>query len=179
MKALITVDTIKQYRPLSKEISIDRIAPYILEAQLNDIQPMLGDTLFTDLVKKFATTGDPMYASYQELLFGKEYTPTGSAGPILFDGIAPAIAYFALARFFEGNPVNVTRFGVVQKLNENFSEPVSPQVLASAISSVRANGTMYLNKAVDFLNSNTDTYTYWKYSQQESLNRTGIKFFDV
>lgn len=176
-KLFINIDDIKRFRPIGKEIPPERVNPFIFEAQHNDLQPVLTPVLYKDFADKFDNTGDPMYTAYQELLTGKNYTPSGKQGDIIYEGIIPMLVYFSLARFYENNAINITRFGIVQKSNAE-SEAVSQQALTAQIETLRANGIAYQNKVVQFIQDNITSYPLYE-GRSETVNRTGIKFFDV
>jgi hypothetical protein len=178
-KLLISADVIARYRPLSKGIPASRMEPYIREAQYNDLRPILGDPLFLDFMKKFDASGDPMYADYQKLLLGDEYTPPGDTATIEYPGIVPMLAYYTLARFVEGNRMNVTTYGVVQKVTEQ-SEPMGEKLLDGAIASFRSNGYGFEQALVKYLrDKGTSVYPLYRGAMTESLNTSGVKFFDL
>lgn len=180
MKHLITIEHIKSFRPISKELSNERMLPYIEEAQLNDLRPLLGDTLFWDFLNKFDNTVDALYADYQKLLNGDSYTPSGSPASVTFLGVIPCLSYYALARYFENNSIHAVRYGIVQKVNDNLSEQVSPQVLAAAIESIRAVAFGYQSQVINYLKNKTSIFTLYKYvNQSDNINDSGVKFFDV
>jgi hypothetical protein len=177
-KKLITTADIVKYRPLSKDIPKDRLEPFITEAQSIDLQSVLGDALYYDFMSKYDVSGDPKYTVYQKLLVGGTYTPPGYTGLIEFEGIKPMLVYYALARFYENNQLNATRYGIVSKLNE-FSEPVSQASLTAAISAVRSMGMAYQEKVRRFLNENPTDYPLFTSGRKEDLQQSGVKFFDV
>jgi hypothetical protein len=177
-KLLINIDDVKRFRPISKEVGQDRFAPYVYEAQNNDLQPVLTPALFADFVARFDQTADGKYEAYQELLTGKTYTPTGQAHPIIFEGIKPMLVYYSLARFVENQQLNITRFGIVQK-NIQESEPVSEKSITNLVATLRSNGLVYENKVVEFLRNNQSTYPLFQ-GRAETINQMGgLKFFDV
>lgn len=175
MKLLINVDDIAIYRPLSKEIPIERITPYILEAQRIDLKDVLGPTVYYDFLEKFDSSLDPMYTKYQELLKGKVYN--NSAGqPQYFDGLIPCLVYYSLARFYENNQINASKFGLVTKVDEN-SSPVTPEVLRQAIASLKSSAIKYQEEAKTFLEIRIADYPLYSSSVKGDLNKTSVKFF--
>lgn len=174
---LITPAHIKAYRPTA-DIADDRITPYILEAQHNDLRPALNDVLYYDLMTKFTDSGDAMYTKYQELINGKAYTYNSNT--VYFSGLAPMVAYHALARFLVNNPVNITRFGVVQKVNPQ-SEPISIAAIQAVVHELRSAAISYQNELIQFLETNiTDYPLYNTGGASENLStRTSFKFFKL
>jgi len=162
-KLILTTD-IKEIKPISDNIdSVERINPYIIEAQDLDIRPFLGDPLFYALVEGF--TASPQNTDYLALLNGKSYT-TSCGFTIFFDGLKIAIAYFAYARFVSSQGINITRFGVVQKTNE-FSQPVTVEMVDRIAGNARSVGLSYLHQVEEFLDENTTTYPLWRQSDKK------------
>lgn len=171
-KQLITIDDIAQYRPLSKDIPADRINPFINEAQRIDIGQMLGRTLYYDFLDKF--DANPVNQPYVDLLNGKVYQVSGQS--VQYEGIKPCHVYFALARFFENNPINVTKYGLVQKLDES-STPLDPAIIKQAITSLKSVAIQYQHDVEQFLADNVSIYPLALTSVNKSTNKTGVKFF--
>ena len=106
---LINLSDIQEYKPVSSNISsINRIEPYIMEAQDLDIKPFLGDDLYYALIEGKAD------AKYLLIIEGGSYE-NANGNTIYFEGLRPALCYFAYARLIENNPLHVTAFGVVKK----------------------------------------------------------------
>ncbi len=170
-RVTITLNDIKMLRPTA-ELDGVRWEPYCVEAQDQDLRPILGDGLFYDFMTKFYSTGDPMYASYQELLNGKVYTYNSQS--IYFDGIKPMLCYFTLARLVQNNPVNITRFGVVTKVVSQ-SQNVDAQTLRQVVNELRSNAVSYKNQVDTFLLNNQTTYPL--YIGSSSAICTSFKMF--
>lgn len=174
---LITQDDIKVYAPAA-ELDDARINPYIKEAMELDLKPILNDAFYFDFVNKVGSTGDPMYAAYQELLNGKDYVYQDLT--INYPGIKPMLSYYALARFVRDNPVHVTRFGVVTKTLQQ-SEPVDPKVLYGYINEKKSSGLSYQNQVIKFLWNNASTYPLYN-TGGGSINaptKTSFKMFKL
>ncbi len=153
-RVAITLQDIKNIRPTA-ELDGVRWESFALEAQDQDLRPILGDGLYYDFMTKFYSTADAMYASYQSLLNGVAYTLDGQT--VYFDGIKPMLVYFTLARFVQNNPVNIVRYGIVQKINQQ-SAPVDPQVLRQVVNELRSNAVTYKNQVDTYLLNNQSTY---------------------
>jgi hypothetical protein len=171
-KILITSEDINKFRPISKDINNQRLEPFIREAQFNDLRPVLGEKLFYDFMEKFDQTGDPKYEAYQKLLTGGVFEGK------YFAGIIPMLVYYTLARFYVNQPINVTRFGVMNKLNEQ-SEPISQAAMNAAVSELRSNGLSYEHGVVNFLKANLGTYNLYENAGSSINTGGGAKFFDV
>ena len=170
-RVIITLQDIKQLRPTA-ELDGERWEPFALEAQDQDLRPILGDGLFYDFMTKCYSTGDAMYSDYQNLLNGTNYTYNGQT--IYFDGLKPMMVYYTLARFVQNNPVNITRYGVVTKL-VNQSQPVDAQVLRQVVNELKSSAQTYKNQVDLFLNQNQTTYPL--YIGSNSNINTSFKMF--
>lgn len=177
-KVLISVDDLARYRPTSKVIPLDRIQPFIREAQIQDLEPAIGDVLYNDFISKYDDPTDPMYTAYQELLSGKYYTPINYNGSIEYQGIIPMLCYFSLARFYENNQVNATAYGLVQK-NTEYGQSVSPQAVQSSVEYLRSLGVSYQHKVIRFIYDNQGTYPLWTQGERAPIQDIGVKFFSV
>lgn len=156
---LITTSKIKEIRPISDNIdSVDRLDPFIIEAQDLDIRPFLGDPLFYDLVKNV------QLQKYIDFLNGKEYEYDDNM--IFFDGLGIVIAYFAYARFIKHQGVNITRFGIVKKINDT-SEPIPQETIEALEGAARSTAVAYLNQCEKFLDSNMITYPLWRVEESK------------
>lgn len=113
MQLLITRSDIAQYRQISKTPHDDKLKEAILDAQLLDLQPLLGENLYNKI------TSEP--ESYAELMSGGPYEHDGI--DYMNYGLKMVLAYFAHARYLMFSSAIDTPFSVVEKLNEN-SRPV-------------------------------------------------------
>lgn len=175
LKQLITIDNIMEFRPIAEAIPQGRILPYIAEAQLHDLRPLLGDALYLDFMNRYDNNADSKYTVYQELLNGKDYSYGGQT--LNYPGLIPFLVYFTLARFYVNNPINVTRFGITQKKDQD-SDPVDPRVLTNAVAELRSIGLAYQADIVKFLTTNGTSYPLYNYQDGSALGQTGVKFFD-
>ena len=152
---LIVTNDFAQYKQILATVNAERLEPYIMEAQRLDIKPFLGEELYHDFVENVDTT------NYKKLLSGGDYTYGNYT--YYFNGIKPALVYFAYSRFLQNQGVTVTGFGVVQKKTE-FSDQVDNDTLSRLVTSAREVGYAYLREVETFLDRNTATYTLWGYS---------------
>jgi hypothetical protein len=144
---LITLTTIQEIRPISDNLdSVKRLNPYINETQRFVLRPFLGESFYAALIADLPV---PLTAEHTKLVNGDEYTYKGDDYD--FQGLAPALAYFAYARMLKFHGVNVVRYGVVRKLSEH-SENVSDKAIQRMITAADEAGQAYLNEARDYLN---------------------------
>ena len=110
MQPLIDADFIRYFRDLSHNVKNKVINPMIMDAQISDVRPLLGDDLFYKIV---ATP-----QNYFELLDEFDFdTKDGNKSKSF--GLKRVIAEFAYARYLFKNSDISTPNGLVQKQNEN------------------------------------------------------------
>lgn len=166
---LVTKDDFASYKQIFDTVNtVDRLNPYILEAQRIDIKSFLGETLYYDFVENISDS------NYQKLLIGGDYTYQDNN--YYFNGIKPALVYFAYARFLQNHGVTVTSFAVVQKRTD-YSENIDNETLARLVTSAREVGYAYLREVENFLDRNNDDYELWGYN--ENRPRHGIRITPV
>ena len=113
MQPLITRSDIARYKQISKTPHDDKLNEQILDAQLLDLQPLIGERLFNKIV----ASPD----NYSNLLDGCIYEHDGISYTNY--GLTMVLTYFAYARYMMFSSVIDTPFSIVEKLNEN-SRPV-------------------------------------------------------
>jgi hypothetical protein len=173
MKQLITIDNIREFRPMAKTIDPARILPYIQEAQQIDLKQLLGDALYLDFYTKYDATGDPSYAAYQLLLKGTTYSYGGRT--VEHPGLIGFLVYSALARFMPNNQVNATSFGVVQK-NWEGSEAIDANMMRQVVTELRSNALAFKADIEKYLSSNPTIFPL--YAPSDGSFNNGPMFFD-
>ena len=113
MQPLITRSDIARYKQLAKTPHDDKLNEQILDAQLLDLQPLIGESLFNKIL---AAPQD-----YAELLDGGIYEHDGISYTNY--GLKMVLAYYAYARYVMFGSAIDTPFSMVEKLNDN-SQPV-------------------------------------------------------
>lgn len=174
---LITQDDIKLYRPTA-ELDDARINPFILEAQISDLKPVLNAALYHELLKAFNDPGHAKHQKYVDLLHGKEYTSNGLV--IRFDGIKPMLCYYTLARFVVSNPVHITRFGIVAKTTQQ-STPADPAAIRTVVNELRSTAIQYQSELIKFLCDNAADYPLYNQGggSNNAARRTSFNFFKL
>ena len=166
---IITIDDIRKIRQIAGNINADRVNIYIREAELLDIEPVIGAELYEKLTnigeivlddentQLLDETGDNAIIVADEndlplneykLLCGGYYEDCGGVKH-RFEGIKTALAYFAYARFVRNHSTAVTPFGVVNKLGDESSNADSRQI-AAVSADARRIGENYLTEAMKF-----------------------------
>lgn len=113
MQPLLTRSDIARYRQIAKTSNDDKLNEMILDAQLLDLQPLLGERLFNEIMDK--------PDGHTELLNGSIYEHNGISYSNY--GLKMVLSYFAYARYLMFGSVTDTPFSVVEKLNSD-SRPV-------------------------------------------------------
>lgn len=107
MQPLITRNNIARYRQISKTPNDDKLNEMILDAQLLDLAPLLGEKLFAALI------ASP--ENYDLLLNGGIYEHDGVSYSCY--GIKMVLSYFTYARYVMFSSLVSTPISVVEKLN--------------------------------------------------------------
>ncbi len=109
MQPLINRSDIARYKQIAKTPYDDKLHEQILDAQLLDLQPLIGESLFN----KILTSPE----NHTDLLEGCVYEHEG-IGYTNY-GLSMVLTYFAYARYMMFSSAIDTPFSVVEKLNDN------------------------------------------------------------
>ena len=102
---LITKTDIRLYRQISKSVDDVKINPFIDDAQLLDLLPLIGEKFYFDII------ANP--ANYTDLMEQKTYTYDGTQ--IQSPGLKRVLIDFTFARYvMHGTPTD-TPFGMIEK----------------------------------------------------------------
>jgi len=115
---LISREDIAKYKQISSSSNDDKLNQSIVEAQLENIKPLLGESLFNAVLIE-ALAGGNLYA---ELLKGGSYNVNGC--DYYNVGLKAVIVYYTSARYTMGGDVIDNPFGLTQKLNSPNSQPI-------------------------------------------------------
>lgn len=113
MQLLITRNDIARYRQVSKTPNDAKLNEMILDAQMLDLQPLIGESLYNKIMAA--------PEAYEALLEGGIYEVDG-IGYTNY-GLKMVLAYFAYARYMMFSGFTDTPFSVVEKLSPD-SRPV-------------------------------------------------------
>ncbi|MGV3459916.1 MAG: hypothetical protein ACO1N9_05605 [Flavobacterium sp.] len=126
MQPLITRDDIARYRQIAKSPNNDKLNESILEAQLLDLKPLIGERLFD----KIMANPD----EHTELLDGGVYIYDGIEYSSY--GLKMALAYFAYARYVMFSHVTDTPYSIIEKRNAD-SQPIAAETKKSVYANNR------------------------------------------
>jgi len=113
MIQLITRSDIALYKQISKTPHDDKLNEQINDAQLLDLQPLIGERLYNKIM------AEP--ADYTDLLNGGHYEHDGVT--YTNNGLKMVLCYYAYARYVMFGSMIDTPFSFTEKLNDN-SRPV-------------------------------------------------------
>jgi len=111
---LVNRDVIAKYKQISKNINSEILDQYIIEAQIQDVRPLLGEKLFDAIIET------PL--DYTILLEGGQYTYDGVTCTNY--GLEAVLSYYVYARYAMFGSATDTPFSMVEKLNGQESRPV-------------------------------------------------------
>lgn len=136
---LITSADIRKYRPIAGNLDDQRrLIMYIMEAEVLDIIPVIGAELYKECCE------NPL--DNKLLLEGGYYDDDKR----YFSGLKAAVCLLTYARFLPNNNINVTPFGVKEKLSID-SNDITDKALFRQINEARNTGQAYLQQVVDYL----------------------------
>lgn len=116
MQPLITRSDMARYKQMAKTTHDDKLNEQILDAQLLDVQPLIGEGLFNKIIAA------PQ--EYTDLMDGGIYDHEGISYTNY--GLKMVLAYYAYARYIMFSSAIDTPFSVVEKLSDN-SRPAEMQ----------------------------------------------------
>lgn len=169
---LIVKEDFSPYKSLSVNLNdITKLQNYILEAQMQDIAPALGEGLYADLIAHQSDT------NYQTLLNGERYTNPQINQEIIFPGLKAAIVYYSYARYIRFANITPTPSGFVTK-NNDYASQISEKALSSMIQQAESSGYAYLRKVLTYLFHKRANYPLW-FGTLEVRKRRGTRITSV
>jgi hypothetical protein len=140
---IISEELLKLYSPLSKNVDVDKIYPYLHLAQPYFVEPILGDALLTEL---------------QHQIDEDELTPENKA---LVLKVAPVLAYYATYLAMRSLSYSITEKGMTKEKSEN-SEPIGEKELGEYILSIKQQAEMYAEILIKYLCRCALLYPLWR-----------------
>lgn len=114
MIPLVTIAKVQQFKQVSNSINTAKFNETVLQAQMTELYPLLGEELYYDLMNNIA--------SYTDLLTGGIYTYQSITYTNV--GLESVISHYWYAyHSFYGDQVD-TAFGLREKLNNDVSKQV-------------------------------------------------------
>ena len=140
---IISEELLKLYSPLSKNVDVDKIYPYLHLAQPYFIEPIIGDALLTEL---------------QQQIEDNELTPENKA---LVLKIAPVLAYYATYLAMRSLTYSITEKGLTLEHSEN-SQTIDRNSLGDYILDIKNQAEMYAEILIKYLCRCALTYPLWR-----------------
>lgn len=154
MIPLITRYDIEQYRQISKtsgKVSDDILNQSILDAQIVDVQPLVGSDFFNDILRNVS--------NYQSLLDGGDYTYKNKTYSNY--GLKAVIVFYAYSRYVMFGSTVGTQYGFMEKLN-NESQHIDINMKKSVSKSNEKIAFNYWQNVKLYLDRNKDLYPEYK-----------------
>lgn len=140
---IISEELLKLYTPLSKNVDVDKVYPYLHLAQPYYLQPILGDALLTEL---------------QSQIENDELTEENKA---LVVKCAPVIGYYATYLAMRSLAYSITEKGITLENSEN-SRSISEKELGEYILSIKQQAEMYAELLIKYLCRCSLLYPLWR-----------------
>jgi hypothetical protein len=158
---LICKDDFTGYVDIARNLSEEKLAPRILEAQNFDLKPQLGEALYQDMLKVI-----PLPDNYKKLMGGDGF----------YQGLIPAMVYFTAARLVRRIDLHITPNAIMQKRNE-FSDHVDYRDRNATATEFENIALAYLNEAVQYIKSKgPDIYPLWpEFAKCNTGDRVGYR----
>jgi len=161
---LISKSDIIDVRQISKSVTEPVINNFIDEAQLLDLKPLVGESLYQEIIL------NP--ANYQDLLNNVTYNYNGSE--VTSCGLKRVLIHFAFARYVMNGNLIDTPFGMVEKQFQDGKniERTSKKELYKYNQQI---AFQYWNEVERYLNRNQDLYPKWKNGPCETRRNTSFR----
>ena len=169
---LINQATFQQYEDISINIKPERLNVFIKKAQELDLKLFLGYAFYYDLIKNCNPDGslkNDASEIYAPLLNGCEYTDRNGHN-IIYDGIAPALVYFSLARFVEADAVRYSSTGPVLKSHDN-AQAIPLADIVKLVQRYRSIANAHVIDIERFLWDNQSKYPLWQFDERNHTAR--------
>ena len=138
-----TVDDIRVYLPIHKNMSFDSIKPFVESAELEYIKPLLGTTLYDALVASYNGTIAPPYTA-------------------LLPYVQRPLAYYALHSAMPFLTVTLSDMGVQeQQSRDGSSAPARQFAIEKLHKQYIGTADLFAEQLLAFLEENSGTYTTW------------------
>lgn len=156
---LISQIDFKPYADINSNIvASKKLDPYILQAQLMDLRPILGEEMYWDFMADFEAS--PKLAKYNAIYEGSVYQDR-RGNNIKQEGLIPVMCYFAYSRYVLNKQANDTAYAIVNKTND-YSTPVEYKVIQGMSNNARTLANDYMRGVIRFLNHNYKDYPLWR-----------------
>jgi hypothetical protein len=153
---LINRTDISEYRQISDSVNDKVLNPQIDDAQFLDVQKLLGERFYNDLIINSATTANAA------LLSGGVYNYNGIT--YTNHGLKAVIIRYAYARYILFGSFIDSPFSLVEKLSSQDSQAVSSTDKKNISKSNQQAAFVYWENVKLFLDRNAGDYPLWRNS---------------
>lgn len=167
---LIAKTEIAKHRELSRGVRDDKINPFIEDAELLDLKPLLGSSLYFDLVKNATTQ------KYVDLLEPKEYDVNGVT--YKSPGLNKVLSLLAYSRYVLFGSYTDTAFGFVEKTHQD-SQQVSYDNKKTVYTKDKQTAMQYFKDVAFFLDQHKADYPYWRQGCDKKHTGGGFKISKI
>ena len=143
---IISEELLKLYTPLSKNVDVDKVYPFLHLAQPYFLQPILGDALLSEI---------------QQQIEDDTLTEENKA---LVIKCAPVIGYYATYLAMRSLAYSITEKSITKEKSEN-SESIARNELGDYILSIKQQAEMYAELLVKYLCRCALSYPRWRPEQ--------------
>ena len=143
---LIEENEVKEASSVSITFPVEKMRPFILEAQDLELPPLICDEYYAELIDQ-----------------AENDTLTPANETLLNDYLKPALARLSLYRILLFAGISVVDSGIVRKSGLN-SEPVADEDMERRRIQIRSDAKRYLNRMMAFLDDNIEDYQTFKTS---------------
>lgn len=140
---IISEELLKLYTPLSKNVDVDKVYPYLHLAQPYYLEPILGDALLTEL-KTQVDSGE-----------------ISEENKALILKCAPVIGYWATYLAMRSLTYSVTEKGITKETSEN-SSSIDRVELGDYLLSIKQQAEMYTELLIKYLCRCALSYPLWR-----------------
>ena len=158
---IISKSDIATYREISRSVADSKINPYIQDAEILDLKPLIGEKLYAAIV------ANP--AEYADLLNKKAYNHDDVV--VESPGLKRVLVDFAYARYMLHGSNTDTPFGLVQKDYEG-STAISRTEKKESYKHHQQIAMQYWREVETYLNRNVSLYPIWGEGCSVSTKRT-------
>lgn len=147
---LINKSDIAAYRAISASTKDSKVNPFIGDAELLDLMPLLGEKFYYDIL------ANP--SNYTDLLNEKEYTYDGYT--VKSPGLKRVLVDFSYARYVMHGSQTDTPFGMVEKQYQDGAN-VSRIDKKEVYKHTQQMAMQYWAQVEAYLNRNSELYPLW------------------
>ena len=165
--ALISKADLVEFTGISKNLSKEKIEPYVIQAQQSELRQFIGHEFYYDLISSWQ--GDSFSGGTQSNLneaWNGESYDYADGRTRQFYGLKMCLIYWSYARILESIDFFVSAYGNRLAQHDN-SERATRAAVKQKANEARAMAEMYASEAQVYFDKKKSTYTLWNYSTQK------------